>query len=203
MQHTDSVWSVSLHLDSGNVFFHFETREEDARHSAWRRFLTLSTRRKAMEKKWKAAVIKDALMSETLCTRSCPHSLSLFDALYRLSRKKRRAAISIGKKREKKRENCTSELVLLTREIARSNDAKLFLRWKGIANRWNNPLYSFDEIIFCKVKGISKGENILTILMKIIPFLRNRCTTTFPTFVKMKFKGREVHDNFTANFIIR
>lgn len=67
-------------------------------------------------------------MSETLCARSCPHSLSLFDALYRLSRKKRRAAISIGKKREKKRENCTSELVLLTREIARSNDAKLFLR---------------------------------------------------------------------------
>lgn len=137
-----------------------------------------------------------------VCSLVPPLPLAL-RALYRLSRKKRRAAISIGKKREKKRENCTSELVLLTREIARSNDAKLFLRWKGIANRWNNPLYSFDEIIFCKVKGISKGENILTILMKIIPFLRNRCTTTFPTFVKMKFKGREVHDNFTANFIIR
>lgn len=43
--------SVSLHIDSGNVFFHFETREEDARHSAWRRFLTLSIGEKAMEKK--------------------------------------------------------------------------------------------------------------------------------------------------------
>lgn len=47
---------------------------------------------------------------------------------------------------EKRKKNSTSELALSTREIARSNDAKLCLRWKAVANRSNNPLYSFNEV---------------------------------------------------------
>lgn len=63
-----------------------------------------------------------------------------FDALYELPRKKPRYLS------EKRKKNSTSELALSTREIARSNDAKLCLRWKAVANRSNNPLYSFNEV---------------------------------------------------------
>lgn len=66
--------------------------------------------------------------------------LPRFDALYELPRKKPRYLS------EKRKKNSTSELALSTREIARSNDAKLCLRWKAVANRSNNPLYSFNEV---------------------------------------------------------
>lgn len=58
-------------------------------------------------------------MSETLCARSRP--LSLASMLCVRNDEPR----YLSEKREKKKENSTSELVLLTRGIARS---KLFLR---------------------------------------------------------------------------